>query len=270
MEKKLVIENEKNETEKNRMVMECLKLIGVVEEGYGECGLLDEINSEIDNIFDEFAIYPDGFNRDSFKRIEYELSQIENGCDVISVFEQEGIKLNVDVIDSFKKTALNPSISSNNLNELFSKMNGGEDSAKEQITKVNQVLVALAAKEYYINHDKPQGVFDIRRLDLSFEELIKIGNTGLEKAIKMFDCRHGHKFSPYALLWVCSAFEKAVADSLEIPVHMVDTVKRIYQTVHQDYIELGRKPTAREIAEKLGMSEDGVSKVLDKLHAIML
>ena len=215
MEKKFVIENEKNEMKAESNALE----------------RLESIWGEVESVLDDFNPYPDGFNKESMQRLEYEISQIENGCDIISVFEQEGVKLDDDILNVFKSSTSSVVLSNDELNKLFAKLSNGDSDAKQQIVNANQMLVALVAKEYFIKKDEPNTPFDIRKFNMSFDELANIGNMGLEKAISKFDYTVGYKFSTYALWWICSAFSKAIADLFHIPVHMMETIKLVYQYI---------------------------------------
>lgn len=252
MEKKFVIENEKNEMKAESNALKCF----------------DPILEEVESAFDDFYPYPDGFSKESMQRLEYELSQIENGRNIISVFEQEGLRLDDDIINVLKKSTSSVILSNKELNALFVKLANGDSDAKQQIVNANQMLVALVAKEYFIKNDESNTPFDIRRFNMSFDELVNVGNMGLEKAISKFDCTIGYKFSTYALWWICSAFSRAIADLFHIPVHMVETIKLAYQYIQQMRQELEREPSAHELAEKLDMRIDKAQKIINVIQEI--
>lgn len=137
--------------------------------------------------------------------------------------------------------------------EIAERIHEGDKGALDQLVKANLRFVVSIAKQY-----ANQG--------LSLEDLINDGNLGLIKAAHRFDEKRGFKFISYAVWWIRQAMLQSLAEHsriVRLPLNRAGTLYRIGKASRQLDQELGRKPTAEEIASRLKLS---TTEVEDTMH----
>ena len=100
---------------------------------------------------------------------------------------------------------------------------------------------------------------------LGFLDLIQEGNIGLLQAVDKFDSRRHTRFSTFATWWVRQSILRAIADSsrtIRVPVHIQDSLTRIYKVVRKIKDQTGMVPTLQETAESCRLSEEDVIRIL--------
>jgi RNA polymerase primary sigma factor len=127
--------------------------------------------------------------------------------------------------------------------ELAVRIGNGDVRARDRMVRANLRLVVNIARGY-------------AGKGLSLQDLIEEGNLGLLRAVEGFDPSMGTRFSTYASYWIKQSIKRALINSaktIRIPAYMVELLSKWRRANARLTEELGRTPTAEEIARVLGL-----------------
>ncbi len=136
--------------------------------------------------------------------------------------------------------------------ELARRCAQGDEEAIRQMVNSNLRLVVSVAREY-----AGRGV--------PLLDLIQEGSIGLLVAAKKFDYTLEFRFSTYATKWIRQGVTRCLMNHgalIRVPLHTAERMRKVIGAKFALLQESGTEPSAAEIAERCGMTEDKVKKLL--------
>ena len=142
--------------------------------------------------------------------------------------------------------------------ELFRRIQKGDEKAREEYIKGNLRLVLSVIKRFDSSRE-------------SADDLFQIGCVGLMKAVDNFDPERLVRFSTYAVPMIVGEIRRYLRDNSSIRVSrsLRDTAyKAIY--AKEGYVRRYMKePTVQEIADEIGIAKEDVVFALDAVQTPM-
>jgi RNA polymerase sigma-B factor len=131
------------------------------------------------------------------------------------------------------------------------------DAARDGLVHLHLPLVEHCARRFR-NRGEP------------FEDLVQVGTIGLIKSIDRFDLGRGVEFSTYATPTIIGEIKRYFRDkgwAIRVPRRLQELRMQIGSAGAELTQALGRSPTPRELAEKIGCSVDDILEGIESSNA---
>ncbi len=130
-------------------------------------------------------------------------------------------------------------------------------AVRDQVIELHLPLVKYCARRF-ANRGEP------------LDDLVQVGTIGLIKAVDRFDTERGVEFSTYATPTIIGEIKRHFRDkgwAIRVPRRLQELRMSIATATGDLSQKLGRSPTAREIAEELGVSVEDVLEGIESANA---
>ncbi len=160
-------------------------------------------------------------------------------------------KVQISGVNTFKL----PTLSNQNIMELFKRLHNGDSSAREELVQGNLRLV-LSILQRFKNRGEVM------------DDLFQVGCIGLMKAIDNFKMEQQVNFSTYAVPMIAGEIKRYLRDnnSIHVSRSVKNTAHRIQQTRERLTGERQQEPTLKEIAEEMDLLEEEVVFALNSVN----
>ena len=128
---------------------------------------------------------------------------------------------------------------------------------REELVRLHLPLVDHCARRF-MNRGEP------------LDDLVQVGTIGLIKSVDRFDNERGVEFSTYATPTILGEIKRYFRDkgwAIRVPRRLQELRMSISAVTGDMSQDLGRSPTPREIAERLGISVEEVMEGLESANA---
>ena len=140
--------------------------------------------------------------------------------------------------------------------ELFKRINNGDDNARKEYINGNLRLVLSVIKRFHSSNE-------------NVDDLFQIGCVGLIKAIDNFDSSLNVKFSTYAVPMIIGEIRRYLRDSNSIRVSrsLKDTAYKAIYAKENLTRKNSQEPTINEIADEIGIAKEDIVYALDAIQS---
>jgi RNA polymerase primary sigma factor len=150
-----------------------------------------------------------------------------------------------DILDLYlREVARSPLLTPAQEIAVARRVRSGDEEAMQELVTRNLRFVVSVAKKY-------------QNRGIALVDLIGEGNLGLLTAARKFDPDHGVKFISYAVWWIRQAILSAIARHgrpVRVPLNRTADLARVIRTTESLRQQVGREPTAEEVAGALDLS----------------
>jgi RNA polymerase sigma-B factor len=130
-------------------------------------------------------------------------------------------------------------------------------AARQQLVELNLPLVEHCARRFR-NRGEP------------FEDLVQVGTIGLIKSVDRFDTDRGVEFSTYATPTIIGEIKRYFRDkgwAIRVPRRLQELRMQISAATAELTQSLGRSPTPRELAERVGCTVEEIVEGMESSNA---
>lgn len=155
-------------------------------------------------------------------------------------------------------TATLPILTKEEKEQLFLRIQEGDESAREEYIQGNLRLVLSVIKRFQNSNENP-------------DDLFQIGCIGLIKAIDNFDATMGLQLSTYAVPMIIGEIRRYLRDnnSIRVSRSLRDTAYKAIYAKEKYAKEHMREATIEEIAIEIGIPKESIVHALDAIQSPM-
>ena len=138
------------------------------------------------------------------------------------------------------------------MRELWNRARAGDKAARERLIEHHMPLARSLAVQY-------------RHAREPFDDLCQVANLGLVKAVDRYDPDRGIAFTSYAVPTILGELKRHFRDrtwSIHMSRGIQESIARVDKATETLRQQLGRFPTAGEVAEYCGMNIEDVTDAL--------
>jgi RNA polymerase sigma-B factor len=140
---------------------------------------------------------------------------------------------------------------------LFHRFHSGDASAREELVERFLPLARQLARRY-------------QRGQEPLDDLVQVASIGLVKAVDRYDSSRGTAFSSYAVPTIMGELKRYFRDSgwaVHVPRGMQERVMEVNGAVARLSRDLGRSPSAQEVASSVKQSPEAVLEAMEAAMA---